>query len=317
MKVNYIDNISNLNTNNFQELSPFNIEFKHDPQVQVKPRLICDPLFYEEIDNTLVMEILQKDYQVIKSNRSEKYTNSKSDERVELEYGKIYRILFNWMSIENWCYVLDRKYNLLKLSQEECNFFVKSIKNKEFMEKLDMIIESFESKVFVKLELTSVKHDYEPYAVSNADELFDQITKSKKCINQLKSNWKDDHYLFISEWNEDIKRDNELRVFIDNGEISGISQQYISDWYPFMTMVVGNYPDQILKSIQKLWNNIRNRIEYKTCVLDVYIELNDEPFVCHLIEINGYGRWGPAGSALFEWKNDPPSSDNLELRIRC
>jgi hypothetical protein len=320
MNVKYMHDIRGLNTNNFQELAPFNIEFgKNNTLTLIKPRLVCDSLFYEEINDTVIMDILQNTYYIIKSNKKIRYGTNNTDKRIEKEYWNIYHILFNWMCIKNWSFLLEKPFNLIKLTELECSFLIKSTKDKEFMNKLDMIIESFEVKVFAKLDHGSSKRDIAPHAtpISNADELFDQLVKNKYCISHLKTHKKEDNYLFITEWNKDIKKDNELRVFIDNSRISGVSQQYIYESYPFMETIIGKYPNMVLKSIQKLWNSIKNRIEYKTCILDVYIELNDTPFECHLIKINGCNRWGLVGSALFDWKTDDPLNGELELRIRC
>ena len=105
-------------------------------------------------------------------------------------------------------------------------------------------------------------------------------------------------------------------LLIDNGNISGISQQYYTTVYPFMSFL-GKTPELVLESVQKLWQNIKGKLEYKTCVLDVYIVYDEDgEMECKLIEINGCGRWGAAGSSLYEWEKDDPLDNPLELRIK-
>jgi hypothetical protein len=311
IKVKFIDNIKDKNNNNIYELAPFKII-----QTNSKSKLLCKEYFYNELFGTSVIKILEEEFDVVMTNNLNEFSKFKNDLDSK-EYWKVYHILFNWMSIENWCYILDEKYVLIKLDNDECSYLINSIKNFNFIEKLNKIVKEFDSGVFVKLEHGSTKQDFRPYEVFTGDELFEQISNSKNCINQLKTQNKKDHYLFIKKWNNKIKKENEFRVFIDNKKISGISQQYINEVYPFMTSIISQIPEQVLNSIQKLWNSIVHKIEYKTCVLDVFISIIDEDNIeCELIEINGYGRWGPAGSSLYNWLTDDPISNSLELRIR-
>lgn len=298
-----INNIDGRNNNNLYHLSPFKI----NQNAGDLPVLVCDEHFFNEIYNKSVFYELLKEFTINNSHTQIVYGDTPPDEN----YWKAYHILFNWMSIEKWCHVLD-DYELIKLTKMECMYLINSIENTQFMEKLDIAISRLGS-VFIKLEHGSTKHDFRPYPVECSKDLYEQIAKSKNCIKQLETRRKDEHYIFMRKWNDNVKKENEIRVFIDNGEISGISQQYIHEVYPFMS-ILGYSPQLVYDSVQNLWNSIKDRVEYSTCVLDAYIEYGDD-IECKLIEINGYGRWGPAGSSLYRWTDDDPIN-RLEFRIR-
>lgn len=326
MSIRFIDNVENRNNNNLQQLAPFRIILndraiigKND--VTEKHGVEFKESFYHEINNKSVMKKLNEQFIVTISDAQSVECVSKNTELIDdnqyMEiYWIVYHILFNWMSIENWCHVLEEKYHLLELSDTECKYFINYDKNLNFINKLDDLIKDFNRSAFVKLEHGSTKHNFDPYEITSGEELFEQICASNACLNQLKARHKKEHYIFITKWDPDVSKGNELRVFIDNNVVSGISQQYIHSVYPFMTSCVSRMPEVIFESVQKLWNDISPKLEYLTCVLDVSVYLRDDEYVCKLIEINGYGRWGPAGSSLYEWERDDPLMNNLEIRIR-
>ena len=107
--------------------------------------------------------------------------------------------------------------------------------------------------------------------------------------------------IFIQKWNDDIILDKELRIFIKNKEIIGISQQDCSKSHIFLNCTSNNYIE-ICNNCNKLWSLIKDKLFYTNCILDVYI---DDNLDIHLIEINPTHSWTGAGSALFEWINDP------------
>ena len=79
-------------------------------------------------------------------------------------------------------------------------------------------------------------------------------------------------------------------------------------------------PEEIYIAVEKLYKDITSKLSYEfdydQCCLDVWIEQIDEVIIAHLIEINGRGYWGSAGSSLYNWELDPPIAYKREILIR-
>lgn len=309
IKVKFIENARHIDVNNcnITSLAPFRIVPSNEEK---KCDLLCKSSFYSDIHGTSVEKILLQDFNIIVDEKIDELPIEKND-----NFWKVYDAMFNWMSIENWYHILDEKTALIKLTPQECTFLINGTKDEQFVNKLNVAMKDIRP-TFAKLEVCSVKQDFAPYEIYNGNDLIEQISKSSRCIKQLKSPYRKDHYLFLRKWRENIKHENEFRVFIDNGKISGISQQFLYDVFIILICALSSKAEQIFLAVQKLWDSISPKLEYKTCVLDVYIEFNDQDeFICYLIEINGCGRWGAAGSSLYNWITDDPLMNELELRI--
>lgn len=170
--------------------------------------------------------------------------------------------------------------------------------------------------VFVKLQIHSTKYDYPPVECFTSDDVIDHIFSSNTIYKTL-YNYKQSKvplYLFLTPWKENIC-DTELRVFIENNIVIGISQQHIYDVQHTM-LYYSCDPSELYKKAQKLWDNIRKELhdecKYIDVTLDTYIDTDQN---MKLIEINCIGGWAAAGSALYNWKNDPPTKDNLQFRF--
>lgn len=173
---------------------------------------------------------------------------------------------------------------------------------------------------FIKTQDTSTKKDYSPISINTPHEALIHILSSNECNRSLKRNNKK-KYLLLSPWQEKLmSSDNEFRVFIIDAKVAGISQQNIYKISTHMMNVWAYMAEDIYVAVEKLYNNIKNSLpyeyQYDECCLDIWIEQINENLIAHLIEINGRGRWGSAGSSLFCWKYDPPIVLKRELLIR-
>src|SRR5689334_7809081 len=128
IKVKFIDDVTDCNNNNLEELTPFRLMRSVNNN---RICILCNASFYNEIVDTSVMKILVKDYDLVIENDAYRIADFKIDTDDE-DYWKIYHTLVNWMSVENWCHVLSDKYALIKLDAAECLYLIDSIKHPEF-----------------------------------------------------------------------------------------------------------------------------------------------------------------------------------------
>jgi len=107
--------------------------------------------------------------------------------------------------------------------------------------------------------------------------------------------------LYFSYFDDTIKMENEYRVFVFNGNITGISQYR---WYRCHENVdiqsLINMSNNIYMFIK---NNVLTQLENGVNItIDVMYDW--EKSTVYLIEINNFGGHTGCGSALFHWKND-------------
>ncbi len=106
--------------------------------------------------------------------------------------------------------------------------------------------------------------------------------------------------LYLSDYDEKVQVDNEFRVFIFRGRVTGISQ---ARWYAQVrdetdeeAEALGN---KIVRFLEKqIVDALRNPMA--TLNADVIVDGDD----VRLIEINAFGGHTGCGSALFHWKRD-------------
>jgi hypothetical protein len=146
----------------------------------------------------------------------------------------------------------------------------------------------------IRLSSTSPKHDFELYPVKGAMEILDLLTKSKKFLVREFSDHSQETFMVCVEWNSEITRRSEFRLFMVDRKIVAVSQQY---WYQLQS-----YTDDEIDTIKKLTENppfITEEIYYNSCVFDTYIDFENGSI--HLIECNPPLS---SGSALFNYLDD-------------
>ena len=158
---------------------------------------------------------------------------------------------------------------------------------------------------FMRLSSTSGKNERHVSPMKNADDIMDNLIKNKIFLQREYYREKDT-YLILIPWNDKIEKRNEFRIFVKNGKLTGITQQWWSQCF--------NYSQEELILFQHSLENISflDKIPYPDYVGDVYIE-NGE---CKLIEINPFGAHIGAGSGLYNWVDDFDILYNLKSDLQ-
>lgn len=320
-------NSNNYNTSNFNYDSPCKFNDNN---------IIIDRNFYNIIMNSWLDDKLREKYNIIIGDNIKYESNPDYDEN----YRYFYSSYHDWFDAKNWFHVLEPNTSYCyKLTNQDIDKLILIGKKllhdtnpniDQEIKDLDNLINNiniginniknyYDCGVFAKYGMSSTKQEYKPDELHDGIDVIKHLMKCRKIIAGLiesayNNNY--DHSILIKKWENDISEKNEFRVFIENNNIIGISQQSLYNVVQEMYSIWGKIPEQIYGSVTTLWNNIKGKLNekynYSTLVLDVWI---DNKCVSHLVEMNPYGDWGPAGSSLYEWKTDPPNKDNLELRI--
>lgn len=163
---------------------------------------------------------------------------------------------------------------------------------------------------FVKCGTCSTKHQYPPEPIFSAAEAIAHLLGANPVISAIASG-RAKSLLFIP-WNDSISDVSEVRVFVRNNVVVGVSQQSCYRIHPVIHLFD---PTDVISAFQIEWNRINTHISpqhryYNNCTFDGYISTNNDALHGNLIEINseGFG-WGPAGAALFSWLYNPPPQD--------
>ena len=154
------------------------------------------------------------------------------------------------------------------------------------------------SELFIKTSAKSTKHDIPVQPITNAREALNYLFPSPTIQGVLARD--EPVELFIRPWQHEVNNDNEIRVFIQDGQIKAVSQQYLYSSSPVIGMIFRYSAADILDQIREWWQRPEvQQLGYHDAVLDMYITPDSR---VELIEINcGGNGWGPAGSSLFTW----------------
>jgi len=327
------------NTNNIFKYAPFIIKEGGDKEDTQKIVVLDYHFYYSEVEESWFLEELEKLFKVEIGQKNEKIvygdTMEEGDEPCE-DFFLIYRLHLTWHNADKWWNILedpkdfiiiDKKYKdtLKELSNNLILMSNKVVTDedlvnlgsfaKDLEEAISKIITK-ENGCFVKSSQHSTKHDFPPQEVFNASEAIQHLFSSMTIGADLSSKHDMTYGILVKRWDPRISKDNEFRLFIENNKVIGVSQQSLYNYCPRMMYVWKHMPDQIFESFQKLWDSVYeklgNKYKYKNVSADAWL---DDNYVGHLIEINGIGLWGPAGSSLFEWEHDPPRANDPQLRI--
>lgn len=167
---------------------------------------------------------------------------------------------------------------------------------------------------FVKCGTCSTKHHYPPVPVFSGIEAADHLNGALSVQRSLHR--KTAECVLLRPWDPQINDVSEVRVFVRQQRVVGVSQQACYMIVPFMTV----WPeDDMVAAFQRLYDDMRTRLPPERrfdheCTFDGYFSTDtDGNLTGHLIEINGeaFG-WGPAGASLFHWRYNPPPQAHEE-----
>jgi len=325
------------NDNNHYHIAPFRFEYLEEGKIT---KLILDEKFY----NTRIKESKAEDNIrtcfsdiMIEIHQDILFGNNKYPEFIWDAFYKIYNIMMDWYSPINWHMYLgyhferleiDKKYYEILEEISKLQMYGRNYQNllndpilDPLKEQINQIIkkicDSSSNGVFVKTDRHSTKHDYPIQECFNGNDVIEHIFGGITAIRELKNH--DNLALYFKKWKTNIGGENEFRGFIDDGKIIGISQQFLYEVYVSMKYHIENR-NEIYQAIQLEWNRIYNLLDnkhkYREAIIDFYVEYDvNDVIKVWIIEINTIGKWGPAGSSLYKWIDDPPLAENLEFRI--
>ena len=348
-KTRFINSTFERNTNNYNANSPF--KFKEDNIIFDKNlwMKIFDKWIGLEIVKIFGEPILENN--VIFNVDPNIDNDDESNKKHNINFWIIYRLFNKWTAGNNWWHLLENSITI-KIPSEEikemieisdniilhrvstiensvpCNDTFKThperLEIKQFPVPLTRQLLRDKMKCtdvgyFVKTQNTSTKKDYKPIEVYTPTDVLTHILGSIECNRVLYK--EKEHYLLLSPWKEKLSlSNNEFRAFIIDGFVAGISQQNLYVISNDMLNVWAHMPEEIYQAVEKLYEDIKSKLSYEfqydQCCLDVWVEQIDEVVIAHLIEINGRGYWGSAGSSLYNWETDPPIASKRELLIR-
>lgn len=159
--------------------------------------------------------------------------------------------------------------------------------------------------VFVKTSIKSGKHYQKCFPCYTVLDVLSNLVFSKEVMQSLLN---EKCNLIFKSFDPKIKENNEFRVYVLDKQIKCISQSKLNQ----IVDLEEYSAEEIIKFIEVLWNDLKTKVDYNDCVLDVYI--NNKK--ASIIEINSGGAWSTAGSALFSWDEIMKLSDPI-LRIVC
>jgi hypothetical protein len=221
-------------------------------------------------------------------------------------YWKFYTIYRLQFCFENFIHILDNTFiinipnqdlsilknlsNLLILTNRKIKKTDIEDISDELKFNIQNILQKFQNNgLFVKLSNKSAKNHKKLYPSKTLEDIFDNLLSSPEVLKSLERD--PNMNIILREWNHNINKNNEFRVFIIDKKVRFISQQFWSN-----PIKLEQTPHEIINKISEFWNNINDKLYFNDCVLDVF--LTDK---CHLIEINNGCEWSCSGSALFDW----------------
>jgi len=140
--------------------------------------------------------------------------------------------------------------------------------------------------LFVKTSYQSAKHEYKLFPAFTIMNIFENIIYSKEIWSSIDKA----SCIILKPWNNNISKDTEFRVFVENKRIIAISQQA---WGVSLSQVP--YLEHLIEQL----DDIIKDIPYNDAVLDINYTSNG---VLTLIEINPGCRFHGAGSSLYTWQ---------------
>lgn len=159
---------------------------------------------------------------------------------------------------------------------------------------------------FVKTSRCSTKHDFLPTPVFSVQQAIDQLRSSPKASKALSQGAS----IMLRPWLKEINKECEVRVFVREGIVVGVSQQFCYSVLSFLSMLDA---DEVINAAQQCYDDIASKLPQKhgfqdECTFDAYIKPDGK---IAPVEINGGGFGnGPPGASLFSWTHRPPPAIN-------
>ena len=292
----YTQTCSSFNETNLEYLAPF---WSDDGQT-----LLVLEEQYDGWAKTDALALLKKQFKNIERVQDIKHLPKDIYESDTPEwYYKVYNTILKRTEVNRWYHLIDGA--MIASVDIDMGILAKNIQ-----EVLDKVDDKPIDGWFVKSGSCSTKHDYPPLPVYSGIEAAQHLLGSKSVINSIKNKKTD--YVLIRPWTKEIDNLNEVRVFVRNDKVVGVSQQACYHGYSIIFKLLD--AKSIIDGAQKCYDDFNSKLvdEHKfnyECTFDAYISTDIETgeINVYLIEINGemFG-WGPSGASLFSWTDNPP-----------
>ena len=264
---------------------------------------------YDGWSKTDALELLQKEFKKIEKVKTVKHLSKNILESEKPGwYYKVYNTILKRTEVNRWFHLIDKSM-IVPIDNNLSNLA------KNIEEALDKVNEDKSvDGWFVKSGSCSTKHDYPPEPVFSGIEAAQHLLGSTNVINSIKNDRTD--YVLIKPWIKEVNDLNEIRVFVRENRVVGVSQQACYSGYSMILKLLD--AKEVIDSAQKCYDDFNSKLENKykfnyECTFDAYIstDTNTGDITVHLIEINGemFG-WGPSGASLFSWVFNPPPKVN-------
>jgi len=154
-----------------------------------------------------------------------------------------------------------------------------------FDEMQKILDKHMDTGLFVKTSFQSAKHEYKLFPAFTVMEIFENIIYSKEIYTSIDQST----CIILKPWNNEISKNTEFRVFVEDKRLIAISQQAWS-------VLMDEKPnlDNLIEQLDVLIKTI----PYNDAVLDIHYK--DGKLV--LLEINPGCRFHGAGSSLYTWQ---------------
>lgn len=214
-----------------------------------------------------------------------------------------------------WSYRFEP--NEVSILLKSCDIGMKTGRTFSCNEDLEPLIERFqknwvEGKWFFRFNSSSPKDGVHSYPIISGKQVIEKICTSVRARNALEDGHNTIYFVkFESNWNS--KR--EFRVFIRKGKVTCISQYNAYE----KSILSGksnndikNAADRIVKFLEiEILPKVIPAIKTEDLSADVYLEDN----YIRIIELNSFGYWQAAGSALFHWLDDKTKLYNEKGKV--
>lgn len=295
--------LADKNKGNVLELTPFFVDIDGTMHVT--------PTFHDEIQGH-VLTSLQKSGLVKISVTLTPQTYTKEllqNPEVDKFYWTVYRAYCEWYNASHWWVCLPHTAHV-ELTDEERQYLAvgkaclfKCHMLDRITDKISDGMKSIHSaEFFIKTTAQSPKHDFAVRSVENPLDALQYLLPSPTIVRIL--NRDEPAGFLISPWKPSINHGNEIRAFVINTEVVGISQQYLYEEAICMPYIAAQ-AESIREKIEEFWKWSKQHHKYTNAVLDMYVDMDDEMddnYSVHLIEINPGSGWSPGASSLFTWQ---------------
>jgi len=156
-----------------------------------------------------------------------------------------------------------------------------------------------ETGIFAKTHQKSAKNDITLRPLHSAADVLRQLALSRDVLETMEqsSGTLEEIPLVLIPWQARISKENEWRVFVQDGHVRALSQQ---QWCTALGLTVEDAHEVAESVVVWYKDEVQNNLSWSDMVLDVWVDEQQ----CHLIEVNPGGRWASSGSSLFEWRAD-------------